>query len=62
MLFHSGDESLFDLKPGEIVGVEDAAFGVSAFAAEVELGCTKRVSSPFAIEKLFQLITARSVC
>jgi hypothetical protein len=31
-------------------------------AAEVELGWTKRVNSPFAIEKLFQLITARSVC
>jgi hypothetical protein len=29
---------------------------------EVELGCTNFVSSPFAIEKLFQLMTARSVC
>ena len=38
MFFHGGDEGFFDFESGEIVRVKDAALGVSAFTAEVQLG------------------------
>ena len=38
MFLDGGHEGFFDFEPGEVVGVENAALGVSAFATEIEFG------------------------